>query len=159
MRPETGSRRRSERRYQGAAFSESGSSWTAVPWGRHGKQVTFGSSVANHSVAFEWCVCPSYVSATQTLTSGKSEVVDSGIVESQSAARKRTSGHRIAYLCGGSAGRSGATSEQQRPSNREDRAPSGTRRRSQALATTALYGLQTSIPRFKCGRRLQSQDQ
>ena len=51
--------------------------------------------------------------------------------------------------------RFGATSEQRRPNNRENRASSGTRRRSQALRNTTLYGLQNLHPRFKSGRRLQ----
>jgi hypothetical protein len=49
----------------------------------------------------------------------------------------------------------GATSEQQRPNSRENRASSGTRRRSQALLKATLYGLQNLHPRFKSGRRLQ----
>jgi transposase-like protein len=48
----------------------------------------------------------------------------------------------------------GATSEQERPNTREDRASSGTRRRSQALPKATLYGLQNLHPRFKSGRRL-----
>jgi hypothetical protein len=48
----------------------------------------------------------------------------------------------------------GATSEQQRPNSRENRASSGTRRRSQALLKATLYGLQNLHPRFKSGRRL-----
>src|SRR5436190_15373484 len=38
-------------------------------------------SVANHDAAVRWCACPSYVSATQTLMSGKSDVIDPGVVE------------------------------------------------------------------------------
>jgi hypothetical protein len=49
----------------------------------------------------------------------------------------------------------GATSEQQRPNTAENQAPSRTRRRSQALRITTLYGLQNLHPRFKSGRRLQ----
>src|SRR5882672_12569172 len=40
-----------------------------------------GVSVANHDAAVWWCACPSYVSATQALMSGKNEVIDPGIVE------------------------------------------------------------------------------
>ena len=50
----------------------------------------------------------------------------------------------------------GATSEQQRPNNRENLASAGTRRRSQPLRMTTLYGLQNLHPRFKSGRRLQN---
>ena len=46
----------------------------------------------------------------------------------------------------------GATWEQQRPSTRERRASSGTRRRSQASPLTTLYGLQVLHPRFQSGR-------
>jgi hypothetical protein len=49
----------------------------------------------------------------------------------------------------------GATSEQQHPNTTENRASSGTRRRSQARGNTTLYGLQNLDPRFKSGRRLQ----
>ena len=49
----------------------------------------------------------------------------------------------------------GATSEQRRPNTTENQASSGTRRRSQALRVTTLYGLQNLHPRFKSGRRLQ----
>jgi hypothetical protein len=48
----------------------------------------------------------------------------------------------------------GATSEQQRPNTREHQAPSGTRRRSQALREPTLRNLQNLHPRFKSGRRL-----
>ena len=50
----------------------------------------------------------------------------------------------------------GATSEQQRPNTTENPGSSGTRRRSQALRNTTLYGLQNLHPRFKSGRRLQT---
>jgi len=50
-------------------------------------------------------------------------------------------------------------SEQQRPNTREDRASSETRRRSQALRLTTLYGLQNLHPRFKSGRRLHVTEQ
>jgi hypothetical protein len=40
----------------------------------------------------------------------------------------------------------GATSEQQRPNSRENRASSGARRRSQALRNATLYGLQNLHP-------------
>jgi hypothetical protein len=47
----------------------------------------------------------------------------------------------------------GAISEQQRPNTTENRAPSRTRRRSQALPKATQYGLQNLHPRFKSGRR------
>jgi len=50
--------------------------------------------------------------------------------------------------------RFGATAEQQRPNTRENQAPSGIRRRRQALRITTLCGLQNLHPRFKSGRRL-----
>ena len=43
----------------------------------------------------------------------------------------------------------GTTSEQRRPNTTENQAPSRTRRRSQALRITTLYGLQNIHPRFK----------
>src|SRR5882672_7650610 len=44
-----------------------------------------GFSIANHDAAVRWCACPSYVSATQTLMSGKNDVIDPGIVEGDGA--------------------------------------------------------------------------
>src|ERR1700687_744386 len=51
---------------------------------RQKRRFTSGVSVSNHIAAVRWCACPSYVSAAQTLMSGKSDVVDCGIVDSHS---------------------------------------------------------------------------
>src|SRR5262245_45119205 len=48
---------------------------------RQNTRPTSGVSVSNHVAAVRCCAWPSYVSATQTLMSGKSEIVDPGIVD------------------------------------------------------------------------------
>src|SRR5688572_10396178 len=52
---------------------------------RQNVRVASDDSVPNHAAAIAWWTCPSYVSATQTLMSGKYDVVDGGIVEGHGA--------------------------------------------------------------------------